>query len=101
MKLELIIPDDLKFSDLKLAFDQNGASFDWTPIERICGRNGLDVALFKHGPEDNVAGLIWTWYAQHRAAGGDTDPVAEEYLAEVIAEDAAGMASVPPVKRSQ
>lgn len=41
-------------------------------------------------PEDALAALLTTWYSAHRAAGGHADTVAEELIAEVRAEDAAG-----------
>ncbi|PTU76824.1 hypothetical protein DBO86_22740 [Pseudomonas indoloxydans] len=89
----LAIPDDLTFSDLRLARDADGAvSFDWAVIERICRANNLPVELLREGPEDNVAGLLIGWYSAHRNAGGAPDPVAEDLLAEVQAEDAAGQA---------
>lgn len=85
------IPDDVDFADLKLARDDNGdLSFDWTPIERICAASGMPVELFRDGPEDNVGGLIMAWYRAHRDSGGPLDPVAEDLIAEVAAEDAAG-----------
>ena len=87
------IPDDIEFSSLRLARDADGAvSFDWGVIERICRANNLPVELLREGPEDNVAGLLIGWYSDHRSAGGAPDAVAEELLAEVIAEDAAGQA---------
>jgi hypothetical protein len=89
----LAIPDDLTFSDLRLARDADGAvSFDWSVIERICRANNLPVELLREGPEDNVAGLLIGWYSAHRNAGGAPDPVAEDLFAEVQAEDAAGQA---------
>lgn len=42
-------------------------------------------------PEDALAALLTTWYSAHRAAGGHADTVAEELIAEVRAEDAAGL----------
>ena len=90
-RIQIRIPSEIKFSDLKLAFDEYGVSFDWGPIERICHHNALSLDLFKKSPEDNVASLIVQWYGEHRASGGDPDPVAEEYIAEVLAENAAGL----------
>lgn len=85
------IPDDVDFADLKLARDPDGAvSFDWSVIERICAVSGVPIEPLRNGPEDNVAGLIVNWYAAHRANGGNPDPVAEDLLAEVRAEDAVG-----------
>lgn len=87
----IAIPDDIEFSDLRLQRDADGAvSFDWTPIERICAASNLPVEVLRDGPEDNVSGLIMQWYMTHRAAGGDPDPVQEDLIAEVRAEDAAG-----------
>lgn len=87
----LAIPDDIDFAALHLARDADGAvSFDWSVIERICRANNLPVELLREGPEDNVAGLLIGWYSSHRAAGGAPDPVADDLLAEVLAEDAAG-----------
>ncbi|WP_245820357.1 hypothetical protein [Marinobacter lutaoensis] len=85
------IPVGLDFSDLKLARGADGSvSFDWSPIEQICRENGLPIEIFRDGPEDNVAGLVSAWYAHHRANGGEIDPVQEDLIAEVIAEDSAG-----------
>jgi hypothetical protein len=86
-----VIPADVLFSDLKLARDADGqVSFDWRPIERICAASGLDIGLFRDGPEDNLAALLASWYQSHRTAGGERDPVYEDLIGEVQAEDAAG-----------
>ena len=85
------IPEGLDFADLHLARDADGAvSFDWSVIERICQASGMPVELLREGPEDNVAGLLIGWYCAHLERGGAADPVAEDLLAEVRAEDAAG-----------
>lgn len=87
----IAIPDDIHFADLRLGRDSDGAvSFDWTPIEHICAASGVPVELFRDGPEDNVAGLLMTWYRAHRESGGALDLVAEDLIAEATAEDAAG-----------
>jgi hypothetical protein len=89
----LAIPDDIDFAALHLARDADGAvSFDWAVIERICRANNLPVELLREGPEDNLAGLLIGWYSAHRNAGGAPDAVAEDLLAEVQAEAAAGQA---------
>jgi len=86
-----VIPAGVQFSDLKLARDTDGnVSFDWGVIERICVASGQDVAVFRDGPEDNLASLLATWYHVHRAAGGAPDAVYEDLVAEVRVEDAAG-----------
>lgn len=86
----VLVPDDVEFENLHLTRDADGAvSFDWAPIERICEASGISVDVLKDGPEDNVSGLIVTWYSEHRRHGGAPDAVAEDLLAEVKAEDAA------------
>jgi hypothetical protein len=88
---QITIPDDVHFADLRLQRDPDGAlSFEWAPIERICQASGLDVRLLREGPEDNVARLIVTWYMAHIDAGGEHDPVQDDLIAEMRAEDAAG-----------
>lgn len=85
------IPVGLDFAELRLARDQDGAvSFDWHAVERICQASGLPVELFREAPEDNVCGLIVGWYQAHRQQGGDPDPVAEDLVAETVAEEQAG-----------
>ena len=87
----ITIPNDVKFTDLKLQRDADGAvSFDWTPIERICRASGLDAALLRDGAEDNVSALIMGWYRAHIDAGGERDAVQDDLIAEAITEDAAG-----------
>lgn len=89
--ITLSVPDDLDFANLKLARDADGhVSFAWDPIERLCQINGIDIALFRDAPEDNVSGLITAWYFAHRQRGGAADPVQEDLIAETLLEDALG-----------
>lgn len=89
--VKISIPEGLDFADLHLARDPDGAvSFDWGPIERICTASNISVALLRDSAEDNVAGLIAAWYAEHRARGGAVDATAEDLLMEIEAENAAG-----------
>lgn len=90
-QLTIAIPDDLDFAELKLTRDADGmVSIDWVPIERICAASGIDCAVFRDQHEDNVSGLIVAWYAQHLAHGGAHDPVQDDLIAEMLAEDARG-----------
>ena len=91
-KTAISIPLGMPFSELRLERDHKtgDVSFDTSAIERIEAESGLPTGFFMSQPEDAVAALITGWYNAHRAAGGDADPVAEELLAEVRAEDAAG-----------
>lgn len=90
MKYTLIaIPQGMTFADLRLARDpQTGdVSFDTVIIER---ESGLPAGFFMGQDEDAVGELIATWYDRHIAAGGARDAVADDLIAEIKAEDAAG-----------
>lgn len=90
--VRLAIPDGLRFADLKLARDPitGDLEFEWTPIERLCEANGLDLAVFRDQHEDNVGALLVAWYAAARENGEPPDLVEEQILAEVQAEEALG-----------
>lgn len=94
----IVIPADLSFGDLGLARDSDGGvSFDWGVIERICQASNLAAGMCEELSEDNVAQLIIGWYRAHISDGGTPDLVAEDLIAEVQYEDAAGQhASHPP-----
>lgn len=95
----IAIPDGVEFEDLRLARNPvtGDVSFDWRPIERICEASGLDVSVFRDGPEDNLANLINTWYRAHLAQGGAPDTVQDELITEVRIEDERGHGfSYPP-----
>jgi len=86
----VVVPEGLDFAELRLGQQSDGGvTFDWEPVKRICEASGMPWELLRDGPEDNVSALLVAWYSAHRAAGGDTDPVAESLIAEVQAEDAA------------
>jgi len=88
----IIIPANVSFADLKMSRDTKtgDVSFDWEPIEKICTASGVDIELLRDQHEDNLAGLLTSWYRQHLAAGGVPDPVYADLIGEVQAEDAAG-----------
>ena len=90
-QITAVVPDDVRFTDLKLTRNADGhVSFDWSPIERICAASGIDVAVLRDGPEDNLAGLLAGWYQQHIAMGGEPVSSYEDLIEEAHAEDAAG-----------
>ena len=95
---KITIPEDLAFADLQLARESDGSvSLDWAVIERICQASNLAVELVKETSEDNLVRLLVGWYQAHRQNGGAPDPVAEDLIAEVVAEEQAGQhASHPP-----
>lgn len=85
------IPTGLTFADLKLARSADGmVSFDTSVIARIEAFSGLPEGHFLGRPEDELSDLITQWYRAHLAAGGAPDPVQEDLIGEVRAEDAAG-----------
>lgn len=91
-KTNISIPQGVEFSALSLSRDvaTGDVSFDTAVIERIERESGLPKGFFMRQPEDALAALINTWYSQHLAAGGERDAVADDLIAEVRAEDAAG-----------
>ena len=92
IQARIIIPEDVQFADLKMSRDPatGDIAFDWSPIERICAVSGVDIRLLRDQPEDNVAGVLSMWYAQHRAAGGLPDLVMDDLIGEVDIEDSHG-----------
>jgi hypothetical protein len=93
--MNIQIPEDLSFEDLRLARDRTGdMSFDWHPIERICEASGVDSSLFREASGENVATLIVEWYQAHRAVGGAVDPAAEELIVEATVDDSRGSLSL-------
>ena len=88
------IPVDISFEDLQLSRDPvtGVVAFDLEPIERVCDANDIDVDAFL--TDDNIGALLSAWYQAHRASGGAPDPVQEQLLAEVQAEDEFGLINV-------
>ena len=97
----IAIPDGVRFSDLRLARDPDGdVSVDFSVIEKICQASDFPFEPLRDGPEDNLASLIVNWYQAHLAQGGARDPVADDLIAEVEAEDRAGQAASHPPGRA-
>lgn len=92
VQARIVIPPEVNFADLKISRDPTTGSvaFDWAPIEQICKASGIDIRLLRDQPEDNVAGVLSMWYAQHRAAGGAPDSAMDDLIAEADIEDTHG-----------
>lgn len=90
MLQKVVVPEGVSFADLHLSRGPDGVSFDWAPIEGVCEASGIDSAVYRDAPEGAVTGLLVAWYHQHLAHGGAHDAVADDLIAEVRAEDAAG-----------
>jgi hypothetical protein len=95
-KTYIVIPDDVRFEDLNLSRDPvtSMVAFDLDPLERICEANDLDISTLTGDDEDIVGGFLNAWYRAHRESGGAPDPVQEQLIAEVDAEEAFGFANV-------
>lgn len=65
-------------------------SFEISVIEKLCRSNDIDSDIFFNSTEDNVSELIVNWYVEHIKSGGDRDAVADDLIAETIAEDESG-----------
>lgn len=94
--VRITIPEGLAFGDLRLSRDpaSGDVAFDWEPIRRICEASGLPPDWFESRPEDALCALLVAWYQQAKAAGEALDPVQEQILAEIEAEDRFGIAGV-------
>ena len=90
--MSLTLPEGLSFEALRLTRDPvtGDIEFDWSPIEQICAASRIDPEYFRCGDEDRVGALITAWYRIHIAHGGSTDPVQEQLIAEIQAEDEHG-----------
>lgn len=88
------IPVDISFEDLQLSRDPviGVVAFDLEPVERVCEANDIDADTFL--TDDNIGALLGAWYQAHRASGGAPDPVQEQLLAEVEAEEEFGRMNV-------
>ena len=96
--LTLQVPDDLDFTALDLRRDPvtQEVLVAWAPIERICELSGVDPRIFLESHEDNVSRLVVAWYDMHRHHGGAPDAVAEQLLAEAVADELFGEINVQP-----
>lgn len=96
--LTLQIPTDLDFAALDLRRDPitHELLVAWAPIERICEVSDVDPQIFLEGHEDNVSRLIVAWYEVHRQHGGAPDAVAEQMIAETVADELYGEINVQP-----
>lgn len=89
--LLITIPEGLPFSALRLSRESNGdVSFDTAVVRQICEASGLDQEQILDDGEDAVSGLIVAWYGVHRRDGGPPDPVADDLIAEALAEGERG-----------
>jgi len=96
-KLKITIPGNMHFHDLRLSREKGGITFNAEIINAICNASGIDPEVFWQSHEDNLAELIIEWYANHLKNGGERDPVADDMIAETLAEDQLGGGiSYPP-----
>lgn len=97
-ELKISIPDGINFADLNLGRSASGSiTFNAEIINAICEHSGIDPKVFWDSHEDNMAGLIIEWYANHLKNGGERDLIADDLIAEAMAEDQLGGGiSYPP-----
>ena len=69
--VQMTIPEGIQFADLKAQRDPDGhVSYPIDVITHICAANHIDPDTIM-SDEDNIAGMVVTWYARHRELGGD------------------------------
>ena len=86
-KVQITIPAEVDFSDLRLARDpvSGDISFEGDIVQNICTDNNLPFQI------DAINALLVAWYAYHRRHGGAPDPVMEQIVAEIEAEAVTGV----------
>ncbi len=92
IKLEVVIPADVAFSDLNLQHDpqSGGVLFEYQPIERICEASGIDLEQLSSDDEERLGDFVISWYMKHLASGGQPDWVADSILEEMTLTEGAG-----------
>ena len=87
---KIILPDGVQFADLKLEREPvtKRLLYRAGPLHALAVANGIDQQTLFADDDDWAALLVAEWYRAHRQAGGDPDPVAEQVLAEVAAQQA-------------
>ena len=81
---KIIIPDGLRFAELELEREPvtKNLLYRPEPLAALFVANSMELnGIFNN--EDIVAWVISQWYLEHRTAGGEKVPVAEEILKEV------------------
>jgi hypothetical protein len=86
------------FSELHMTRDNENIGYDWSLIEDICDASGIDISEFRDENGNNISGLIYQWYSEHRARGGAPDPVMEDIIVEAKLETTFGSMGDNPGK---
>ena len=78
----------IRFTFADLALERDPVThillFSPAPLAELCRCNGIDPEAVL-ADEDQSCWLICEWYVAHREAGGEQDPVAEQFVAEANA----------------
>ena len=84
-KTLITIPGGLRFADLQLRREAvtNRLLYRREVLEALERANGLEETTMLDR-EDLAVWLIAEWYLAYRSAGGESDTVAEQILAEVL-----------------
>jgi hypothetical protein len=94
MDIRHIAVTTAEFTRLQLARDPRTGyiSYSRDAIAKILRDRDITAAVL--GDEESVSELLIGWYMAHRTAGGDANPVMEQLISEVMAEDEFGQDSI-------
>jgi len=81
--LTLKLPEGYTFADLKLRrCDDDAIDLDMDLVKLICSINDLDFEKVLQNPGPVVTSILTVWYKNHRAQGGQPDPLMEALKAQ-------------------
>lgn len=86
----ITIPEGLRYADLRLSRDPTTGAVEYSldAVRRVAEASGLDLDVLV--TEDAITSLLVQWYRAARAGGEPQDPVQEDLLREIEAEDQRG-----------
>ncbi|MDR1855813.1 MAG: hypothetical protein LBR22_01440 [Desulfovibrio sp.] len=76
-KIDLVIPPDIDFTDLRLRRVPGGIAFEFEPIMRVCEASGFHPDPNADDTAEVFAIVLMQWHDLHVLRGGSPDPIIE------------------------